>query len=271
MTINALTQAIKKDIPATEVYDAVLAQLKSPDELSKFIKTHPDVVSDLKPGLKESIERLMLEGQAEVQAAAVAVVTPGTKTIFLGGSNRLRALVTPTEDELAVLLGTKKAGQEAFAVASPSHQEVLPQFLDRSLLPGVAFTESIVPEAEKEVILYAAFPKFKVSEDLFRSHPQEWIALLIEHGEFTLAGSTVTERGAQYVLKSAHAGGVEMTIFSTLSADTQMTTIDLCYLFREKGAESFVPYRHHFVYLDNTVGSHAIIRDGESILESIFH
>ena len=270
VTINALTHALKNEIPRTEVYDVVLAQLKSPDELSRFIKTHPDIISDLKPGLQESIERLMLEGRAEVQAAAVAVVTPGTKAIFGGGRNRLQALATPTEKEMAVLLGTKKAGQEV-SMASSSGQEVLPQFLDRSLLSGVAFTESLIAEANKEVILYAAFPKFKISEDLLRSHPQEWIALLIEHGEFTLAGSTITERGTQYVLRSAQAGGVEMTIFSTSCADARMTSIDLCYLFKEKGVESLVPYRHHFVYLDDTIGSHAIIRDGESILESIFH
>ncbi|MBI3019101.1 MAG: hypothetical protein HYY61_04340 [Deltaproteobacteria bacterium] len=266
VTSNALAEALKNGIPRAEIYDAVLAQLKSPDELSKFMKTHPDLISDLKPGLKESIERLILEGRGEVQASAAVPVTQG-----LFGRNRLQALVAPTDEELAVLKGETEAPREEIAALASPFQEALPQFLDRAVRQGAAFTENIIPEAEKEILFETVFPKFKVSKELFKYHPEELMALLIEHGEFTLATSTVTEQGTQVVLKSVQAGGIKMTFFSGSLKGYQFTTIDLFYSLQEQGVGGVVPYQNHLIYLNDNIGRKVILRDGESIFQEIFY
>ncbi len=265
VTINALTQALKDNVVATDVFDSVLNQLKSPEELSKFMRAHPDIVSDLKPGLQVSIERLVLEGQGEVQAS----VAPVTSNLF--GRNRLQALLEPTDGEMTVLMGAQKAERNGIAAAASASQEAVPQFLDRTFLQGAAFSESIAPEVEKEVLFHAIFPEFRVSKELLRTNYQEWIALLIDHGEFTLTSSKVTEKGTLYVLKSAQAGGVEMTVFTTsFNGDVRLTSIDLCYSFQEKGVESLVSYRHHISYLDDNISAWVIERDGKSILDRFY-
>jgi len=264
VALTALAREVNGNMPRREVYTAVLEQLESPDKLSRFIKAHPELVSDLNPGLRTSIERLMIEGQGELQAS-IRYGVSGTAPI-----NRIKALLQPTEEELALLRRAKEA-EEGAAVLVSSSQEAVPRFLDHAFLEETASAERFFSEANKEVIFHAAFPEFKISKYLFQSHPEEWIGLLIEHGEFKLIRSTVTARKAQYVLQSTQAGGVEMTIFSAPFADARVTTMDLCYSFRESAGASSVPYRHRFVYLDDTIASHAIVRDGNTVLEKIFH
>src|SRR3989338_9779520 len=111
VTFTALTQALKHDVPSQRVYGAVFAQLESPDKLLKFMETHPNIVSDLKPGLTNSIKKLMSEGQGGGVQASVL------RNTF--GHNRLQALVAPTQEELAVLRRAAKApGSEVGAMAS---------------------------------------------------------------------------------------------------------------------------------------------------------
>ncbi len=267
MTINTLSDVLKHEAFSKDALNAVWEQLKSPDELLKFIEApHPDFVLDLKPGLKESIERLILEARGELQASFVGYRDRVSKTIV--GTNRIKALLKPTEEEMAVLReANKKAEASARAAASA---ETIPQFLDRSVLQGAAFAESIIPEAEKEVILHAVFPEFKISRDMLRYRPQEWLALLIEEGEFSVIRSEATEAGTFYVLKSAHAGGIEMSVSSLSLAGVRLTTVDLCYSFQEKGIEVLVPWRHHWVYHNDALQTQTLFRDGKEICKTFF-